>query len=1226
LIATTTSRALRSSLSAALLSSLLLTPALAAAQNPYEAEQDELAAAVARTRGAAAYVPFLELWRTFGDVPPARSIATLERLSRDRRLSAPLRAYVGAFLARAQLRAGDEAASSRTIDELGYVRAFRVVGPFDNEGERGFTTVYDPERLRMEPADPDAHFEGRERPVSWRTYPDIGHYGYVSFDAVHRPDVHACSYAETFVTSERAQPLSLWLGAGGAVAAWWNGTEVLRDDNYRQPDPDRQVAMVGAHAGLNRLLVKVCVETSTWGFYARLGDATGGPARGLTFSTDGDAAQVHAGHGVARLPNAPVAPLAALESAASGASPTAEALENLSRFLVLTGADDPDEDRAPELAERAATLGPTAERWVLAATVASSRGAASTAVDRAVALDDAAAAVLLARARLLMTGPSPDAALAVLDRIPTNSVEAMEGAVLRSELLVALGLPASARSVIDAAAARAPGSARWTAMRARAAEEAGARDEAIARLEEAVAIRFDDQSSRESLILDAITRGETERALSGIEAMLRLGNDHSRFYLRAAELYDAVERSDESMGAFRTAMDLAPDDADVRVAYGRALLRAGQDEVALEVLREALALRPTDVGTRELLEGMEPAERRDEAFAVSSEELLSRVREESGYPLRFLEQLTVNTVFESGLGSSYHQVATQIVTEDGARSWRTYSIVYDPDVQRVTVRAARVYRNGRILEANDSFEQQLGEPWYRIYYDTRAMVVVFPDLEPGDVVEVRYRIDDVAERNQFDDYYGDMQFFAGDAPIARLDYVLMTPTSRTFYFNEPRLASLRHETREDGDLRIDHFHAEDLPAITTEPNAPGMTEVAPYLHISTYQSWEDVGRWWWGLVHDQLYADESLRRTVHTLVDGVTDVRERVRRIYHWVIENTRYVGLEFGIHGFLPYRVPQIVQRGFGDCKDKASLIYTMLREAGIDARMVLLRTRRNGAINDLPASLSVFDHAIAYVPELDLYLDGTAEFSGIEDFPDMDQGVTVLVVGPDASGEVHAELRRTPVLPPERNHHERTLNITLSADGSGRIRASETIRGSGAAWFRNTFQPTGTREQRLETWFRAVVPGTDVTETHFSHLDDFDTPVSFTFEATAPTLAQRDADGLRIAASVLSDLTRAIARTEHRSMTLDLGATESYVEDRTITLPAGFSVGDLPDGGEARSRYGTVVMRVTAEGREVTAHTELSIAVDTVPPAEYAAFRIWVTAADAILRQRITLSRGAR
>ena len=1211
------------------LAPFLLVPRASAqaAGSPFEARLRTLEAeVVAEGRSPSAYVPLLELWRAYGDVPPASSLAALERLAGERRLSAPLRAYAAQLRARALLRTGDLAASRRAIEELGYVRTFRVVGPFDNEGERGFATEYDPERLRMAPVDLDARFEGTERPVGWRTYPDVGHFGYVSFDAVHRPDVHACSYAETFVRSERAQPLSLWLGAGGAVAAWWNGTEVLRDDHYRQPDPDRHVAMVGAHAGLNRLLVKVCVEESTWGFYARFGDATGAPARGLTYSLEGSADAVRPGHGVPRLPAAPAAPLAALEAAAAGEAPSAQALEDLARFLTLTGADDPDEHRAAELAERAATTEPSAFRWTLAASYATSRGDASVAVDRAAVLAPDEPAVLLARARLALTGPSPDTALALLDRIPSSAVESLEAAVLRAELLSTMGLPETARSVVDAAAARAPGTSRWAALRARMAEEVGDRDAAIARFTEALAIRFDDASSRNALIGDAITRGDVGAALTGIEQLLALGDDHTRFFLRAAELYDALDRADEEMGAFRHATDLAPEDADVRVAYGRALLRRGETGLATEALREALDLRPTDVATRELIEGLEPAERRDEAWAVPAEELLARLAPESGYPVRFLEQLTVNTVFESGLGSNFRQVAVQIVNDEGARDWRTYSIVYDPDVQRVTVRAARVYRDGRILEANDSFEQQLGEPWSRIYYDTRALVVVFPDLSPGDVVEVQYRIDDVAERNQFDDYYGDLTYLATDAPIARVDYVLSRPASRTFYFNEPSLSSLVHDTRDEEGVRIDHFHAEDVGPLTNEPDVPGLTEIAPYLHVSTYRTWEDVGRWWWGLVHDQLYADESLRRTVHGLVDGVTDVRERVRRIYRWVIENTRYVGLEFGIHGFLPYRVPQIVQRGFGDCKDKASLIYTMLREAGIDARLVLLRTRHNGAISDLPASLAVFDHAIAYVPELDLFLDGTAEFSGIEDFPAMDQGVTALLVGPDAAGNVTAELRRTPVLPPERNHHERTLTIDLVTDGSARLEASELIRGPTAPWFRSQFQAEGTREDRLESWFRSLVPGVDVSRFAFEHLDDFDAPVTFTFEGSAPQLAVRDAEGLRIAPSVLTDLTRSIARLEARENTLDLGTPESYLEDRTLRLPAGMRVLDLPAGGEARSAFGHVLVRVTAEGREVRAHTELTIAVDTVSAADYPAFRAWVTQADALLRQRIVLAGGAR
>src|SRR5690606_9965066 len=97
----------------------------------------------------------------------------------------------------------------------------------------------------------------------------------------------------------------------------------------------------------------------------------------------------------------------------------------------------------------------------------------------------------------------------------------------------------------------------------------------------------------------------------------------------------------------------------------------------------------------------------DEAFAASERELLARVREESGYPARILQNLTVNTVFESGLGSSFRQLAVQIADEEGARDWRTFPIQFDPAVQRVSIRTARVYRGGRRLEAMQTFEQQL---------------------------------------------------------------------------------------------------------------------------------------------------------------------------------------------------------------------------------------------------------------------------------------------------------------------------------------------------------------------------------------------------------------------------------------------------------------------------------------------------------------------------------------
>ena len=182
----------------------------------------------------------------------------------------------------------------------------------------------------------------------------------------------------------------------------------------------------------------------------------------------------------------------------------------------------------------------------------------------------------------------------------------------------------------------------------------------------------------------------------------------------------------------------------------------------------------------------------------------------------------------------------------------------------------------------------------------------------------------------------------------------------------------------EGSDRVYRFAARDVAKIDAEPAMPGVGEIAPYLHVSTYATWNDVGAWYWRLVEESLGADDEIRRTARGLVKrGMSDA-ERARAVHDFVVKGTRYVGLEFGIHGYKPYKVTQVLARRFGDCKDKASLMIALLREVGVDAELVLVRTRRGGHLDTEPASLAVFDHAIVYVPKLDRYLDGTAEFSG--------------------------------------------------------------------------------------------------------------------------------------------------------------------------------------------------------------------------------------------------------
>jgi transglutaminase-like putative cysteine protease/tetratricopeptide (TPR) repeat protein len=1204
--------------------SLLLTAASASAENPVDLENHKLAEralkAASDPRGV---LPLLELWDNWDRSTPKLLVDELDHLAKQASLPGPRRVLIETLRAQAKLRLGDPSAVAQRFEQLGYVTQFRVIGPFDNEGKRGFDTETPVEQKRMEAPDLQATYPGRERPVGWRELPDIVRSGFVPFGAIMRPFENVCGLAETFVQSEQARPLSLWASAGGALKVYWNGEPVLKDAAYRGPSPDRSVVMVAARKGFNRLLVKVCTTSGAWGFQLRMGDAAGGIASGLRYAVNTPSALEISAVKSPKLPAAPLTPLAYFEQQASLPKPAPDVLADYARYLDLTNSDDPAERKARQIAEWAAELAPSADHYRLAAKLVEERAEIMRLADKAAALAPNDPSVMLLEASVIGHGPSPEQALPLLDRIPPTSVEAQDAQLLRAHIIREIELPSSALAVLQAFE-KTLGGPTVGLLRDMAdlAGDASQADEAQRDRARLLALRFDDSESRRGLIDDALARGDKPSVLEHLDALRSLTPGSLRTLLYVADVYDALGRDDLVLATYRDAQLIAPDASGVYLALGRALLRAQQSDAAYQALQKALALKPQDAETRELLEEVRPVARADEAYAVPSSEILSRRQQLTTYPYSVLEDLTVKTVFDNGLGSTFKQLAVEIHDQEGARRFRTHGFQYDPDSQRVDLRLARVYRkDGRELESVRTVEQQLGEPWYRVYYDTRAVQVVFPDLEPGDVVELRYRIDDVAHRNLFADYFGDLELWQDYVPVNHKRYVLITPASREIYQNPLAVDGLTHTQKIDGKRRIDDYAWSNVPVLLTEDAMPGITEESPYLHVSTYKSWQDVGQWYWGLIRDQLYADQALKRTVAELIAGKTNTKDKVISIHDWVVNHTRYVGLEFGIHGFLPYRVPLIVQRGFGDCKDKASLMYTMLREAGVDARIVLLRTRHNGAIASTPASLAVFDHAITYVPELDLYLDGTAEHSGTTELPSEDQGVSVLLVGPQG-----AEFRTTPIMPAAHNLRTRGLSIALESDGSARVEGKEEVVGSDAAGYRQYYEAEGTRAERFERTLGTIYPGVELISQNFDSLQQLESPVRYAYRIRVPRFGRFDGDTLQVAPSVLTDLIRNMARAPSRQQPLDLGSSSTYVEERAFTAPKGMSFSAVPKGGEADSEFGRLRLSYAAQAGGLSVRTEFILKRARVAPGEYPTFRRWIDAADQLLRQRISLSRGAR
>src|SRR5207237_6759909 len=106
-----------------------------------------------------------------------------------------------------------------------------------------------------------------------------------------------------------------------------------------------------------------------------------------------------------------------------------------------------------------------------------------------------------------------------------------------------------------------------------------------------------------------------------------------------------------------------------------------------------------------------------------------------------------------------------------------------------------------------------------------------------------------------------------------------------------------------------------------------------------------------------------------------------IRRIVGSLHKNVRYTGVEFGESSLVPQFASETLKRRYGDCKDKATLLVTMLRSAGIPANLALLNSGPRRDIDTNLPGIGMFDHVIVYVPasttDSDLGVDATAQYS---------------------------------------------------------------------------------------------------------------------------------------------------------------------------------------------------------------------------------------------------------
>ena len=299
----------------------------------------------------------------------------------------------------------------------------------------------------------------------------------------------------------------------------------------------------------------------------------------------------------------------------------------------------------------------------------------------------------------------------------------------------------------------------------------------------------------------------------------------------------------------------------------------------------------------------------------------------------------------------FHQLVVKVLTQRGVEAFRTLPITYSPDRQEVRVIARPHHQAGRLRRG----ELRRQRAQHQRAVDRHVLRRPREDAHLPRAGAGRRARAAVPPRGHR----------AGQPAVRLLGATWSTcrastrssatsswwtcPRSAPLYWNKPSWPGVK-ATQERAGRRaraLPLAPRKSVPKVVPEPGMPGWAEVAVHPARLDLQDLGSGGPLLLGPgarpAHAQRRAEEDRGRTCSRAWTART-TRRWCRAIYDFVVTNTRYVALEFGIHGYKPYRVDRVLARRFGDCKDKASLIHAMLKVAGVDSRLVLLRMRQPG------------------------------------------------------------------------------------------------------------------------------------------------------------------------------------------------------------------------------------------------------------------------------------------
>jgi hypothetical protein len=544
----------------------------------------------------------------------------------------------------------------------------------------------------------------------------------------------------------------------------------------------------------------------------------------------------------------------------------------------------------------------------------------------------------------------------------------------------------------------------------------------------------------------------------------------------------------------------------------------------------------------------------------------------------------------------------QILTRAGKR-FADFDFEYTPPDEDLTFAAVEVRQAGGTLERldADSIHEALGSAPDG-YNAPNKKIFSLPHAEPGAILHVR--LERTWKRLQ-EPHVFEALALDDELPLVALKIEVSVPEKSAFHFR------FCHAAATDPVISRKAYgstYAWNFENIAPAPQEPlGAYDANAVLAVSTFPDWASFAEWCRRVVRESDTVTPEIEAQAQDLVKGAATDQQKIAEVTQFVT-NFRYVSIPLGVNAYRPHAAANILRSRYGDCKDKANLLNTMLKSLGYTTSLVLV-PRFMQAYDDLPGY--GFNHAISQV-KLDgktLWIDSTDDVCRIGLLPPGDPGRNVLVINDPSD-------RLTALPQPVAQDHRLALKMTVNFSGTdgreatGRIDA--TAGGYGDYLLRTSAKEWNAKERIAPLLEGAFMPTSGIfaaakqDAADVAALEqDFSWSAEGSWSGLVSALPQSATRLVRFPAWLPKEWTLALLPCT-TPMLLNAGYPMTLSQTCAFRLPAGAGGVKLPEvrHGEGPALQWNLAWSQPASG-EVRADLEMSLLKADLDAAGTAAFQ---------------------